>query len=104
MQQSADFDDTAKAGPRRSATTIRFSGEYDLTRKDELQEILGALPPTGRVAIDLSGVTYVDSCFLHELGALRLRYPQLAITLAGASSHLRRLFKIVGFDRIFEFR
>jgi anti-anti-sigma regulatory factor len=83
--------------PRR----VQLDGEYDLSRKEQVAALFGALPGDGPVTIDLSKVTYIDSTFLHELAALRLRFKEQSITLTGASAGVKRILKLVKFERLF---
>jgi anti-anti-sigma factor len=89
------------ASPPRSRR-ISLEGEFDLTRKDELESLFSSVDGDDALTIDLTGVTYIDSTILHELAALRLRSARRSITLSGANGHIRRVFKIVNFDQIFD--
>lgn len=88
--------------PVSTARRVVLQGEYDLMRKDEIAALFQTLDGDGDLIIDLSHVTYLDSTILEELAALRTRSARRSITLAGASDHIRRVFRIVGFDQIFE--
>lgn len=87
--------------PVHSTSCIKLDGEYDLSRKKELESIFASLAADGPATIDLSNVSYVDSTFLHVLVALHFRLKGHVVTLAGASSAIRRLLSIVNFDRLF---
>lgn len=80
---------------------IALSGEYDLRRRDEVRELFGSIEPLSEVEIDFSDVTYIDSSFLNELVALRNRLPDCSIALSRSSPHVKRVFEIVDFGRIF---
>ena len=80
---------------------VVLSGEYDLLRREELQEIFDSLGNEREITLDLRGVTYVDSSFLDELGKLRLRLPDHSITLTGADATVRRLLEITSMHTIF---
>ncbi|MBV9334011.1 MAG: STAS domain-containing protein [Candidatus Eremiobacteraeota bacterium] len=80
---------------------VMLQGEYDLTRKAELATLFGTLDGDDDLVFDLTNVTYLDSTILEELAALRRQSNRRSITLAGANAHIRRVFHIVGFDRIF---
>lgn len=80
---------------------IELSGEYDLTRKDELQEVLAHVDGQCPVVLDVSEVTYGDSSFLTELGSLKTRHPACPMTIRGASPMMLKIFKIVRFNNLF---
>ena len=71
--------DRAFDGTRR----LRLAGEYDLADKAHLTEVFGTLPPNGPAVIDMTAVTYIDTTFLHEVDALRLRLKGHRVTLVG---------------------
>lgn len=81
---------------------VSLDGEYDLTRKDEIAALFDSLDGDGAVLIDLSNVTYLDSTVLHELARLRTRNEGRTISLAGANEHIRRIFRVVGFEALFD--
>jgi len=87
--------------PASAARRVVLEGEYDLTRKAEIATLFQALDGDGELIIDLTNVTYLDSTVLDQLAALRRRSARRSITLAGANDHIRHIFTIVGFDRIF---
>jgi anti-anti-sigma factor len=78
-----------------------MAGEYDLSRKAELEALLGTLASDRPATIDLRGCTYADSTVLSILALLRVRFAEVPITLLGPTPQLRRLLKIVNFDKIF---
>ena len=94
------IDTYPQSQPRR----LELVGEYDLTQKQELGALFGALPPDGPATIDLSRVTYVDTTFLHELVKLRSRLIPHRITLVVRSDNVRRLLNLVKFDLLFDIR
>lgn len=79
---------------------VRLAGDYDLTRKDELAAIFAQLDGSAEVVIDMRDVTYMDSTVLRELAALRSRNPHRSVSLLGVDNSIRRILRIVGFDRI----
>jgi anti-anti-sigma factor len=90
--------DRAHEGTRR----LQLAGEYDMADKDTLAALFGALAPDGAVVIDMTKVTYIDSTFLHQIEALRLRLKQHRVTLLGVNKHARHLLHIVNFDHLFK--
>jgi anti-anti-sigma factor len=80
---------------------IELEGEYDLSKREQIAALFGSLPADGPVVIDLTKVTFIDSTFLHLLGAMRLRFKEQSITLAGASPNIKRVLTLVKFERLF---
>jgi anti-anti-sigma factor len=81
---------------------IVLDGEYDLTRRDEIARLFDSLDGDGEVVIDLTNVTYLDSTVLRELARLHIRRGGRNISLAGVNENIRRIFKLVGFEEIFD--
>jgi anti-anti-sigma factor len=82
---------------------IELSGEYDIARKPELAAAFANVDGAP-VTIDMSEVTYVDSTFLGELMAMRLRLEERPVTLIGVKPGVARIFSIASLDRFFMFR
>jgi anti-anti-sigma factor len=80
---------------------VELSGEYDLSRRDEIAALFGSLRPEGPAVVDMSQVTYVDSTFLHELATLHFRFQELPVTLVGVNDAIKRILRIVRFDKLF---
>jgi anti-anti-sigma factor len=88
----------------RHAFAVKLSGEYDLTRRDELAAAFDSIGgDVATLVLEVGDVTFVDSSFLNELARLRQRLTGCEITLVGANAQLRRIFAIVAFERIFRF-
>jgi anti-anti-sigma factor len=90
--------DLAQDGARH----LHLFGDYDISDKETLASLFGALAPDGAVVIDMTKVTYIDSTFLNQIDALRLRLKQHRITLLGVNKHARHLLHIVNFDHLFQ--
>src|SRR5690242_15160870 len=90
--------------PGSSENPIVLFGEYDMERRDELALTFRGIEPADELFIDLRDVEYVDSTFLSELGLLRKRYPELAVTLLHPRPHLQRILQLMEFDKIFRIR
>lgn len=80
---------------------LSLEGEYDLARRDEIARLFDLLDGDGAV-IDLTNVTYLDSTILNELARLRRHGADRSVLLTGANAHIRRLFKVVRFDEVFD--
>lgn len=85
----------------RASITIKLSGDYDLSRKEELAQLFHSLDGGVPIVLDLNGVTYIDSTILRELAILRLRDERRSITLTGARPDVRHILNIVNFHRLF---
>lgn len=84
---------------------LKFSGEYDLSCKEELRARLDALHHEPEVILDLSEVTYLDSSVLGELAWLhdvrtKNGLPK-EILVISVGSVVERLFGIVGMGPLF---
>jgi anti-anti-sigma factor len=84
------------------ARHLQMVGEYDIADKDTLAALFGALAPDGAVVIDMTKVTYIDSTFLHQIHALRLRLKQHRVTLLGVNKQARHVLHLVNFDHLFQ--
>lgn len=80
---------------------LALDGEWDLSRKSELSELLSGLTNEGPAIIDLSQVTYVDSTVLNALAVLRLKFKDLRMTLIVPNKNVLRIFKLANFDKLF---
>jgi anti-anti-sigma factor len=83
---------------------IVLAGEYDIARKAELTRALAEIGNGHPVSIDMNAVTYVDSTFLAELAAMRLRRAERPVTLIGVQPNVERIFRIAKLDRFFIFQ
>lgn len=87
--------------PGQPAERIVLDGEYDLTRREELREKLARLDGSCPIDIDLHDLRYADSSFFHVLAELRKTHPDCRIAISGASPMIRRLLKLLDFEKIF---
>jgi anti-anti-sigma factor len=85
--------------PRR----IELDGEYGFGQKEQVAARFRAIRADGPIIIDLTKVTHIDSSFLNELAALRLRFREQSITLTGANANVKRILKLAKFERYFAF-
>jgi anti-anti-sigma factor len=87
---------------RRLPCRLVLRGEYDLSRKAELEAQLAAVPLDRDLLLDLREVVYLDSTFLNLLATLyRRREPSTSITIDHASERIRHLLHVVEFDKLF---
>ena len=87
--------------PRPAIDRVEFDGEYDLTRREEVRAALSPLDGTRPVVLDVRRITYVDSSFFNELANFRRDHKECAVTIEGPSSMMKRLLKMLAFDKLF---
>ena len=85
---------------RPEENRLDLEGDWDLSRSEELSSLFGALRSDEPAVIDMSRATYIDSTVLQQLALVRQRFNGHPITLL-ASNQIRRLLRVVGFDKIF---
>jgi anti-sigma B factor antagonist len=93
------FDITTSEGVDGDGFRVRLRGEADLSTVEQLTDALDRLPPGGRVVIDLTETTFIDSTILRLLldRASRVRAAGGALEVAVAdNSAPRRLIEMVG--------
>jgi anti-anti-sigma factor len=88
-------------GSHLTVEQIELSGEFDLSRKDELRALLAHVDGTFPVVLDVREVTYGDSSFLSELCQLKARHPDCPMSIRGASPMMLKIFRLVKFDKLF---
>lgn len=80
-------------------------GEIDLGRSPALREQLGTLVAEGpgRIIIDLSGVTYMDSSGVATLveALQQCRTANISLTLCSLQDRVRSIFEIARLDMVF---
>lgn len=90
-----------------TASTVELDGEIDAATVGAMKERIGdaiGANPGGRVTIDMSKVTFLDST---GLGALvsALRYARDGggdITITNVAPNVRKVFEITGLATVFE--
>lgn len=83
---------------------MTLDGEWDLSRKAELHALLLRAYDHDNVVVDLTGVAYMDSTALSQFAIMRKSRGGAGYEPARfvvPSEHLRKLFAIVGFDKVF---
>lgn len=87
-------------------TVVRVTGELDLHTspklRDEVLELVAA--GTDRLALDLSGVSFMDSSSLGVLVTClkRIRERDGRLALVGVSGSPAKVLALTGLDRVFE--
>jgi anti-anti-sigma factor len=82
-------------------SVIALVGEFDLARKDELQQQFQALREANRrrVVLDLSRTRFLDSTVLGAL--VRAHQDGLGITIRGASGIALKALEVTGLTALF---
>jgi len=87
-----------------SISVVRFSGELDVARKQELKDALHLDPQERAVLLDLGSVTYADSTALAEILRFSIeverRGARLAVFIANPQFHM--LIRYAGCDQAFK--
>jgi anti-sigma B factor antagonist len=86
-----------------SVKVISLVGEFDLSRADQLADLLDAGIDCNVVIVDFRDVTYVDSTALSSLIRFRTRLASHGgiVGFIAIPPRIRRLFEICKFDGIF---
>ncbi|HYK53893.1 MAG TPA: STAS domain-containing protein [Candidatus Eremiobacteraceae bacterium] len=86
-----------------SPAVVRFDGELDVSRKDELRSTLQSALQAHSVLLDLAGVTYADSTALVELlhFCTDLKESDVPVALLIETPQFARLIKYAGLDQVF---
>jgi len=87
-------------------TVVRVQGELDLHTSPQLRDhVLASLgEPPVRVALDLTGVSFMDSTSLGMLVTClkRVRERDGRLVLAGVSGSPMKVLALTGLDRVFD--
>ena len=103
MSVEVEFAITTEADSD-GTTIVRLAGELDLARVPELTDAL--TPATGRLVVDLSEVTFLDSTTLALLVKehRRLEHAGGELVLLIGEQTPTTAFSVTGLDRIFTMR
>jgi len=84
--------------------TVGMSGRCHAGHTDVMREVLGQV--SGSAVVDFAELDYISSAGLGVLlGAQkRLGAQGHALTLVNLNPHIREVFRIAGFDRVFDIR
>jgi anti-anti-sigma factor len=82
--------------------TIRLRGRLDASQVDAATDAFTRV--TGSCTVDFSELTYISSAGLGLLFATQRRLVDagMGLRLTNLNPHIREVFRIAGFDRIFE--
>ena len=81
---------------------IHLSGRFDASQADKARDVLGQL--NGDTVVDFGELDYISSAGLGVLLGAQKRLTDAGqrLILANMNRHIREIFRIAGFDRIFE--
>jgi anti-sigma B factor antagonist len=84
--------------------TVQLRGRFDAAQVADAKEILGRVDDS--CVVDFAELSYISSAGLGLLFATQKRLVDRgrALTLANLNPHIREVFRIAGFDTIFEVR
>jgi anti-sigma B factor antagonist len=102
MQEDLRQPVVAAVEQRGEAIVVRLAGELDLYNADDARAAIGeaAAQNPGRVVVDLSQVTFVDSTGLGVLVEGRTKLEnRRALLLAAPQMETRRALEVSGLDR-----
>ncbi len=82
--------------------TIQLLGRFDASKADDAKEIFGNL--SASAVVDFSQLDYISSAGLGVLLSTqkRLAGSGQSLKLTQLNQHIREIFRIAGFDRVFE--
>jgi anti-sigma B factor antagonist len=88
--------------PSNDLCVLSLSGEMDMSNASELIRALGSHLGSGRMIIELSRLTYMDSTGIKQLVGLSrtMKAAGGALVLAAPHPNLARLFEIVNLDEL----
>lgn len=88
-----------------TASCFKLAGDWDFTRRDELQAVLRPAESLDEVLLDLSEVTFIDASVIGCLVKLRKRMIEhsrlSSIRIVEASRHIVHLLRICELDELF---
>jgi anti-anti-sigma factor len=89
-----------------TVSVVKLDGDLDFSRKPELEQLLSAAESSDIAIIDLQEATYIDSCTLSCLMALKKHMAEggtaAIVRIAVANNSMKRIFQICGLDNVFD--
>ncbi|NQU76694.1 MAG: STAS domain-containing protein [Planctomycetes bacterium] len=104
--KNKDINDTIQqVRNEERALVVSLGGEVDLRHSSELQHSLSRLldETPGRMVLDLSQVTYMDSSGIASLIKMLgyARQKNIALMLCGLTDRVKGIFEITRLDKVF---
>jgi anti-sigma B factor antagonist len=91
-----------------SIARLHLSGDFDFSKQEELGQALeqALVSGAGQIELDLAQATFVDSSVLRLLVRVhdRARRANQTLTISHCNERVIDIFRIGGFDQIFEIR
>jgi len=87
---------------RKDNGTIQLLGRFDASQTDNAKEVFGDL--NASTVVDFSQLDYISSAGLGVLLSTqkRLAGSGQSLKLTQLNQHIREIFRIAGFDRVFD--
>jgi anti-sigma B factor antagonist len=94
-----------KVQRRDDVAIVQARGELDVATVETLRAALGAIVTTGRLVLDLRGLSFIDSSGLHLLVALHQRAQRdgFQLTLLAPAAPVDRAIRLCGLDEVLPF-
>ena len=94
-----------KVQRRDDVAIVQARGELDVATVETLRATLGAIVSTGRLVLDLRGLSFIDSTGLHLLVALHQRAQRdgFQLTLVAPAAPVDRAIRLCGLDEALPF-
>ncbi len=82
-----------------------LEGRIDSEGVSQLEEAMNAIAGQSKVVMDMADVRYINSAGLRILADVLTRNREAGgdLRLAGVNKKVQRVFKIIGFDKFFQF-
>jgi anti-sigma B factor antagonist len=104
-----EFDQTQPFEMRQDregadALTLTLCGEFDLGGCEEFEGVIRGLDGTGKLVIDLAGLTFIDSSGIRALLASKRRAEEAGVELSvhvPENGQVRQVLELTGVDRVF---
>ena len=84
----------------QSTSTLKLSGELDMSNVGRLREAFEAHTTPGGIVVDFAELTFMDSAGLQEILGRALALESGVIAVRNASPMIRKLFHMTGVERV----
>ena len=100
----ADRTMTITSEHQGSVWTVRLSGRFDFSCREDFRAVYSASPAGSTFRVDMSGVEYVDSAALGMLLLLRDHAGEASrVTICGSRGQPEQVLRIANFHKLFRF-
>jgi anti-sigma B factor antagonist len=96
---------TVEVQRRDDVAIVQPRGELDLATAETLSAALDGIEGSGRIVLDLRGLSFIDSTGLHLLMALdrRAKRDAFELTLVAPAAPIDRAIQLCGLERVLPF-